>query len=230
MPVLEPVGEDLWIADGGPVSFLGFVYPTRMAVARLASGALWIWSPVALTRELREEIAALGEPRYAVEPNSLHHLALADWVKAWPALRLWAPPRLAKKRRDLTFDAELGDDAPAEWRDEIDHAVVRGSVALTEVLFFHRASRACLVGDLVQKFEPSSVNGWRGWVMRADSLVGDDGSTPREWRATFLRRALARAAVDRVLARHPEHLVIAHGRCAMQDGEEVLRRSLRWLW
>jgi hypothetical protein len=36
--MLEPLGSNLWIADGGIVSFKGFDYPTRMAVVRLADG------------------------------------------------------------------------------------------------------------------------------------------------------------------------------------------------
>ena len=38
--MLEPLGPDLWFADGGVVSFNGFDYPTRMAVARLAEHGL----------------------------------------------------------------------------------------------------------------------------------------------------------------------------------------------
>ncbi|HEY1957106.1 MAG TPA: DUF4336 domain-containing protein [Polyangiaceae bacterium] len=229
MSVLEPIGDDLWTIEGSVVTFFGFRFSTRMAVARLADGALWLWSPVALTDEIRDAVAGLGEPRFAVEPNSLHHLALGDWTKAFPSLELWAPPALAKKRRDLRFIGELGDEAPLAWRGAIEQTRVQGSVALTEVLFFHQASRTCLVGDLVQRFDPTWDTTWRGWVMKKDGLVGPNGSTPREWRATFLRRDRARAAVRRAIAWEPEHLVIAHGACEMKDATGTLRRAFRWL-
>jgi hypothetical protein len=226
---LDRIGDDLWIADGPPVFFFSFRFPTRMVVARLPDGGLWLWSPIALDDRLRDDIAKLGEPRYAVEPNSLHHLPLADWVTAFPKLRLWSPPGLAKKRKDLTFDGKLGDESPPEWRDVIDQVKIRGSVALTEVVFFHRPSRTCIVGDLIQKFDPHEVSGWRGLVLRANSLVGANGSTPREWRATFLKRDEARASVRRALAWKPEQLVIAHGQRVTERGEDALRRSLAWL-
>ena len=229
MSTLHQVGDDLWIAEGPAVSFFGFRFPTRMAIARLPDGGLWLWSPVALDDRLRDDITKLGEPRYAVEPNSLHHLALGDWVKAWPGLRLWAPPGLAKKRTDLTFEGKLGDEAPAEWRDVIDQARIGGSFALTEIVFHHRASSTCIVGDLIQQFDPAEATGWRGLVMRADALVGPNGSTPREWRATFLKRDAARAAVRRAIAWKPEHLVIAHGQRVRERGEDALRRSFAWL-
>ena len=200
-----------------------------MAVARLPGGGLWLWSPIALDDALRDEIVGLGEPRFAVEPNSLHHLALGDWVKAWPKLRLWAPPGLAKKRTDLVFEGKLGDESPPEWRDAIDQARIGGSFALTEIVFHHRASRTCIVGDLIQKFDPKEATGWRGLVMRADALVGPNGSTPREWRASFLRRDEARTCVRRALAWKPERIVIAHGRCVTERGEDALRRAFAWL-
>ncbi|HEY8086263.1 MAG TPA: hypothetical protein VIF09_00410, partial [Polyangiaceae bacterium] len=84
MTVLQPVGKDLWTIDGPVVRAYGFAFPTRMVVVRLSGGGLWLWSPIGLDEPVRRAIRSLGEPRYAVEPNKLHHLALADWVAAWP--------------------------------------------------------------------------------------------------------------------------------------------------
>jgi hypothetical protein len=229
MARLARIDDDLWRVEGPTVSFHGFPYPTRMVIARLADAALWVWSPIALDPALRDEIAALGTPRYAVEPNKLHHLALPAWVAAWPELQLFAPPGLARRRTDLTFVAELEDQAPAAWARELDQVRVEGSFAMTEVLFFHRASRTCLVGDLVQKLDADAMKAWQRWVMKADGLIGPDGSTPREWRLTFVHRDRARQAIQRALAWDPERLVIAHGTCADDHAADVLRDSLSWL-
>jgi hypothetical protein len=226
---LKSFGELLYMADGPEVSFFGFPYPTRMAIARLPSGALWIWSPIALTDELTEEVRALGTPRFVVEPNKLHHLALCAWVRAFPEVKLYAPPGLAEKREDLHFGAALGVELPGEWDEQIDLVAIEGSFAITEVLFFHRLSRTCLVGDLVQKHDPEAMKTWQRWIMKADGLTGPDGSTPREWRLTFTNRGKARAALERALAWEPERLLIAHGACAEANGAEVLRHSLAWL-
>jgi len=72
--MLEPLGQDLWFADGGIVSFKGFDYPTRMVIVRLADGGLWLWSPVEKTAALEQEVRALGPVRHIVSPNSLHYL------------------------------------------------------------------------------------------------------------------------------------------------------------
>lgn len=228
--MLREVGPELWLADGPVVRFLGaFPYPTRMAVARLADGGLWVWSPIALDDALARALAALGPVRHLVEPNKLHHLPLADWAARYPDARLHPPPGLAKKRRDLAWQATLGDAAPAAWAGQIEQQVFRGSPWLEEVFFFHRASRTVLVGDLIQRFDPATLSGWRLWLMRLDGLVGPGGGAPREWRASCWNRRAARESLDAILAWDAEHLVFAHGVLPPANGRAELASAFRWL-
>jgi hypothetical protein len=227
--MLEAFGPSLYVAEGPTVSFYGFPYPTRMAIAPLGDGGLWLWSPVALTAELERAVDALGPVRHIVSPNKIHHLFLAEWAARWPEARLHAPPGLAARRPDLHFDAELTDLPDPAWASDIDQTIFRGSFAMEEVAFFHRASRTAIVCDLVQRHDPAAHRGWKGLLMRLDGLVGEDGSTPREWRATFLRRAGARAAREHVLAWEPERLLIAHGACVQHDAKRILARALAWI-
>jgi hypothetical protein len=201
--MLVNVGPEIWIADGGSVSFFGFPYPTRMTVVRLGDGSLWVCSPVALDEALKDAIAALGPVRHIVSPNKLHHLFLGDWARAWPGAKLYASPGLARRRRDLTFACELGDTPEPAWGEDIDQVIFRGSFFMEEVVFFHKASRSVIVTDLVQKFDPASMRGWRGMLMKVDGLVGPEGSTPREWRLSFWNRRAAREALRKALAWNP---------------------------
>jgi hypothetical protein len=200
-----------------------------MAVVRLSDGELWIWSPIAFDLALAREVEALGPVRHLVSPNKLHHLAMGDWAERYPEALLWASPGLAKRRRDLRFHAELGDAPEAAWEADIDQVVFRGSFALQEVVFFHRASRTALVTDLVQRLDPASLPWWSRWAMRLDGLVGEGGSTPRDWRATWWNRRLARSALGRALAWDPKRLVIAHGEWVRDGGRQALAHGLRWL-
>ena len=114
----------------------------------------------------------------------------------------------------MHFYAELADEPDPAWAADIDQAIFSGSFAMDEVAFFHRPSRTAIIGDLVQRFPEAEMTGWKGLVMRLDGLVGEHGSAPREWRASFLRRGPARRARDKVLAWKAERLLIAHGDCA----------------
>jgi len=224
---LQQIDSNIWMADGPEVSFFGFGYPTRMVVARLAEG-LWVWSPIELTAELKRAVDGLGRVRWITTPNRLHHLFVPGWLEVYEEAVALAPPGLAEKRDDIAFAATLGEEPVAEWTPDIEHVIVHGSV-MEEVLFFHRPSSTCIVGDLIQRHEPSSFTGWKAAVMKLDGMVGDGGSTPREWRATFLNREGARAALKAALEWNPRRLVIAHGTCAMEDGVDVLRNNLDWM-
>jgi hypothetical protein len=100
---------------------------------------------------------------------------------------------------------------------------------MEEVVFFHRPSRTAIVCDLIQRHDQRTATGWKGFLMRLDSLVGEQGSTPREWRASFLRRAPARAARQRVLDWRADRLLVAHGACASRGAAEIIERALEWI-
>lgn len=227
--MLNQFAPGLHVADGPTVSFFGFPYPTRMAVARLPDGSTWVWSPIALTPELVDAVQPIGPVGHIVSPNKLHHLSLKAWADRWPDARLHAPPSLARKEPALRFDSELGDEPEPAWAADIDQVVFHGSFAMTEVVFFHRASRTAIVGDLIQRFSDADISGWKKTLMRLDGLFGEHGSTPREWRASFLDRRAARDALQRVLAWNPERLLIAHGSCAKTGATEIIRQALDWV-
>jgi hypothetical protein len=157
-------------------------------------------------------------------------LFLREWALRWPSALIHAPPGLARKRPDLHFDVELSDQPNGpSVTDIIDQVVFSGSFALEEVVFFHRASRTAIIGDLIQRFPESAAKGWKGMVMRLAGLVGEHGSTPPDWRASFLRRARARVARDTVLGWNPERLLVAHGECVQAGATAVIAAALAWI-
>jgi hypothetical protein len=225
---LEPFGAEIWIAEGPVVSFYGFPYPTRMAAIRLGDGSLFVWSPIALTPQLKQAVDALGPVAHVVSPNKIHHLFMGAWQDAYPSAKLYASPGLPAKRRDLRFESVLNDTAPAAWSADIDQVEMGGSWALNEIVFLHRKSRTAIFADLIENFRPGWFKGWKGWLAKLDGIVMPDGGAPREWRLTFAKKT-ARAAMARILAWQPEQVVMAHGEMTRTDGTAFIRKSFRWL-
>jgi hypothetical protein len=230
--MLERTHERLWVAEGEVVSFYGFPYPTRSALARLESGELWVWSPVKLTPALRAAVDRLGPVRHLVSPNKLHHLYLSEWKAAYPEAQLWGPRSTIRKRPDLPFRPPLEDRPPPEWGPDIDQAWFRGSFAMDEVVFLHRPSRTAIVADLIQTFGEAFLRRhgpwWRFWA-RLDGLTEDQASAPREWRLSFVHRRPARAARDKVLGWDCRRLIVAHGERPRAVDAAFLARSFGWL-
>ncbi len=231
--MLEQVGPELWVADGGTVSFFGADYPTRMAVVRLADGGLWVWSPIALTPELEEEVRTLGPVRHLVSPNKLHHIFLAAWKSAFPGAKLWGTASTIARFPGLPFAGALTGDPPPDWAGQIDQFHFTNSRFLDEVIFFHRKSRTAIVADLSQPFSETWLERhwpwWLRWIAKRVGMVEGKGYGPIELRLTFRRRAEARAKVRALIAEEPERVVVAHGEIVRSGGAAYLRRAFAWL-
>lgn len=228
--MLQEFGPNIWIADGPTATAAaGFHYPTRMAVIRLANSDLALWSPTALTDELRAEVETLGTVRYLVPPNSLHHTFLGDWQRVYPDAKAYAPPGLREKRKDIGFDGAFSDGPIAAWTEEIDLAIMWGNRITTEVVFFHRESGTTIFTDLIQQFPPGWFKGWRALIARLDLMVAAEPSVPRKFRVAFTDRRAAREALQRILAWPTKKVLIAHGPPITDDGKAFLRRAFRWL-
>lgn len=226
----EPFGPDIWVVDGPKVTAaLGFRYGTRMVIIRLADGGLFLWSPVALTDALKARVDAIGPVRFLIAPNTLHHVFIGDWQRAYPAAQVHAAPGLAARRPDLRLDGTLGDAPAPDWAAGIDQVLVPGNAITTEAVFFHRASRTAILTDLIQQFPPGWFAGWRALVARLDGMVGPEPAVPRKFRLAFTRRADARAAVRRILDWPVERVLMAHGTPVNTDGGPFLRRAFGWL-
>lgn len=228
--VLKAFGPEIWIAQGPTVTAAaGFHYPTRMAVIRLSGGGLVIWSPIPLSDDLRAQVGTLGEVRYLVPPNSLHHAFLGEWQKAYPDARVYAPPGLRDKRKDIRFDGDFDETPIADWMEDLDLAIMRGNRITTEVVFFHRKSGTVLFTDLVQQFRPGWFKGWRAVVARLDLMIGAEPAVPRKFRVAFTDRRAARASLQSILAWPAENVLMAHGEPVVRTGREFIRRAFRWL-
>ena len=228
--MLNEFGPGIWTADGSDVvAALGFHYPTRMAVIRLANGELFVWSPIALTDHLRAEVDRLGKVRHLIAPNSLHHVFIADWKRAFPDARIYASPGLRKKRNDIVFDGDLGEAPAPEWAGQIDQVLMLGNVITTEAVFFHIVSGTVIFTDLLQNLPGDRFKGWRAIVAKWDHMIGPEPSVPRKFRVAFTDRRAARAALARILAWPAEKVMMAHGTPVAENGRAFIGRAFRWL-
>ena len=230
---MEKLAENIWVAEGDIVDFHGFPYPTRSVIVRLASGALWCWSPVALTPALKTAIDRIGRPMHLVSPNKIHHIYLQDWKAVWPDAALWGPASTIRKRPDLTFEAPLENEPSAAWEGAIDQIWFDGSPVMDEIVFLHQPSQTAILADLSENFSEAFVRrywkGWKRWIAKPWGITEGKGQAPLEWRLSFIRRKATRAARDRLLAWNPRQVVMAHGEIQRENGLAFLKRSFAWL-
>lgn len=227
--MLQRFAEEIWTTDGPIVTNLGFDFPTRMIVIRLSDGALFIWSPVMLAPELRIAVDQLGPVRHIVAPNTLHHLFIGDWHRAYPAATLHAVPELRAQHPKLSWGSDLGDKPAAEWSNDIDQVVIRGNRITTEVVFFHRHSRTAIFTDLIQQFDPGWFKGWRALVAKLDLMITPKPTVPRKYRMAFRDRNAARKALQQIMAWPTEAVLAAHATPIRHDGRNAIAYAFQWL-
>jgi hypothetical protein len=233
---LKPVAEDVWIVDGPTIRFgmagAKMPFPTRMTAIRLAGGRLFIHSPTPAEPALLAAIAREGRPCWIVGPNRIHYWWIPSWRAAFPEAEVYLAPRTRKQAGGhIRFAAhELTAERGYPWDDEIATLPVTGSF-MTEVVFFHRASRTLVLADLIENFEADRLGSvFSRWLTRLGGVQDPHGSMPRDMRLTFWRRRPAlRAAVETMIAWGPERIVLAHGRWYRENGTAELRRAFRWL-
>ncbi|HVU80377.1 MAG TPA: DUF4336 domain-containing protein, partial [Rhodanobacteraceae bacterium] len=116
------------------------------------------------------------------------------------------------------------------WADDIDQLRFRGSRVLEEFVFFHRSSATLVLADLIENFERAKLTPRMRWLMRLGGVLDPDGKVPLDFRLTWIgRKRFARECFARIMAWHPQRVILAHGRWYPENGEAELRRAFRWV-
>jgi hypothetical protein len=220
------IADQIWLCPY-PVRLAWTRFEARMTVIRLASGQIMLHSPCDITAALAQEIVALGPVGYIIVPGNFHHLHAASAQAAFPAAKTWICPGIEKKRPDLKYDGVLGDEAPADWRNEIDQVLVRGSRIMREVAMYHCASRTLVLVDLIENFTDRTPNTggtlkfWFKYVLR---MWGNPRPAP-EYRMGWSDRDAAATSLRQVLAWDFQRIVLSHGDLINREAHEVAAKA-----
>jgi len=223
------VPERLWLRAYG-LRYGGMDLEARTTILRLAGGDLFVHSPGPLDAGHRREVDRLGPVAHLVAPGTYHHLHVAAWNAAYPDAAVWLCPGLRKKRPDLPPGAELSDEAPPAWRDELEQVVIRGNRVIREVLFFDRSSRTLIVTDSVELYgdrTPGVPRLLRLW-WRAFGLWNRPALAP-EYGLGWCDREAARRSFERALRWDFARIVLSHGDLIEEDARAQAARAWRRL-
>ena len=222
---LRDLGDGLWVHEA-PLRFMGAQAGRIMNVIQLPGGGLFVHSPAPLDDTLRAAVAALGEVRFVVAPSRLHgHVSMPEWRDTYPGAQLIGGPGLAKRRKKLRLDGELGDEPDPRWADVLDQAPFRGNRVLPEVEFLHRPSRTLIAADVAIHFGAHSPPAAR-MMARTSGMYGRLRPTPF-FRAFTRDRGAARRDIERILEWDFDRVIPGHGAIWESGGKEALRRE--WL-
>lgn len=137
-----------------------FICSNRVAV-RLESGAIAVFSPTALTPEVRSTVKELGDNvAYLAALDYEHHIFLSEWAKAFPSAKVMGVEGLPEKREAdsatagtkfswvFTMKNKASLRIDPDFDREFDYEYV-GSHANKELVFNHQPNRTLITADMV---------------------------------------------------------------------------------
>ncbi|KFY13080.1 hypothetical protein V491_06532 [Pseudogymnoascus sp. VKM F-3775] len=146
----------------------------RGTIVRLSSGALSVFSPVALTPEVDAKLREKGNNlKYIIAPSMEHHIFISDWARAFPQAQVIGPEGLAEKRAASSKDvksASYGEQIPFDTVFSSKH---RGQTKISsefdadfeyeyiadhpskELVFFYKPDRTLIVADYMFNSPPT---------------------------------------------------------------------------
>jgi len=224
--MLRQLDDDLWVVEH-PFRLLGLPIGARTTVVRLASGGLFLHSPGPLSVQLAQQLDAIGPVEWIVAPNKFHHLFVTENAKAYQGAQVFLAPGLPQKEKHLSYNEELGDEAPAAWAGQLEQHCIAGAAPFGEVEFFHPPTRTLIATDLSFNFpEPASL-GFR-LFLKANAACGR--FTPSRILKMGIRdKALAKQSIERILEWDFDRVIVSHGDVLERGGKEALRAGFAYL-
>jgi hypothetical protein len=223
---LVPFVDGVWLCTQ-PVQHLGLRLTATMTVLRLGDGGLLVHSPVAMSRERRNAVEALGRVAHLHAPNLYHHSWIGEWAAAYPSARVHGPGGLGRKRPDLHLDRRHDvRDEPA-FRDVVDELHVDG-FSLEETVLLYRPARTLVVADLVHNIGRPTHRWTRSYARAMGFYDRVALSRMIRW-AAFRDAAAARRSLDAVMGWDFDRIVVGHGAPIVEAAREALATAYTWL-
>ena len=224
MSELRLVAADLW-ETSTPLQLGPLHIDHRMTVVRLASGVLWVHSPVAYTDQLRAALEAQGEVGYLVAPSIFHDLYWPEWFQAYPDACFCAAPGLDQVLTDLPFSVELGTDVHADWCDDFDQVLLAGMPKVNETIFLHRATGTAIAADLVFNYDNTYQLSFASQLILRMSGSYQRLAMSRLFRMCIKDRNATRGSIAQVLSWEFDRLLVGHGSVVDSNARSVLAEA-----
>ncbi|KAF9691806.1 hypothetical protein EKO04_010384 [Ascochyta lentis] len=222
----------------------------RGTIVRLQSGSLAVFSPVALTDEVKAKVAELGEVRYICAPDAEHHIFLGPWHLAYPNAQVMGPETLPelrakdKEKEDVPFTHLFRADKRTEtispeFDAEFDWEYVHAH-ANKEIVFHHRPTRTLIEADYMfnspptEQFSKSGVNPNSGILTKIFAVMTSTqgkamGQQRMIWWGTSMsdRKSFA-ASTARINKWDFDRIIPCHGDVIETGAKSVFQKVLKW--
>ncbi|KAL8726947.1 MAG: hypothetical protein Q9166_006368 [cf. Caloplaca sp. 2 TL-2023] len=250
--VIRKVTPNITICSAPFNRFGRFKIGGRGTIVRLQSGALAVFSPTALTPEVRTTVEALGNNvGYLAAMDFEHHIFLSEWVRAFPSAKVFGVDGLPEKRESSpetagtkfthvwTMKNKEGLKVDPDFDKEFDYEYV-GSHANKELVFCHKPDKTLIEADMMfnlpahEQYSRTTEKATDGiftkFFTAFQNTVGE-----ANWQKRFLwyvasgpDRKGFNESVRKINGWDFDKIIPCHGDVIDNGGHEVFKRLFAW--
>ena len=221
---LQQLAENVWLLKQ-PLKFIGTEVGTRTTIIRLSDRSLWIHSPGPELPRFYQTFKQLGEVKYLVAPNPLHHMFLPTAMRMFPDATGYGPAAVQKKHPELSL-THLEKQTPPEWNSEIEMLSLNEGLRLDEKVFYHPQSQTLLMTDLLFNMKGKD---WPTRFMLYLEGVSDKLGCTRLVSIVLLKdRKQMRHLTEKILQWDFKRMIMCHGEVIENEAREGFTKAMAW--
>ncbi|KAF9266978.1 hypothetical protein L218DRAFT_971331 [Marasmius fiardii PR-910] len=222
----------------------------RGTIVRMNNGSVAVFSPIALTDEVKQKIASMGEVKYITALDFEHHIFLGPWHKEYPNAKVIGPEGLPEKRDkqgnekvpfSVIFEGSKKSETKVdpEFDAEFDYEYVHVHPN-KELVFNHKPTKTLIEADLlfnlpaVEQHENSDIDPNSGILTKIfNSLMHTRGQALAQrrviWYGTSAKdRSTFNESMARINRWDFERLIPCHGQVMEKDGKTIFQKIMKW--
>ncbi|KAI6094180.1 hypothetical protein EDD16DRAFT_1699118 [Pisolithus croceorrhizus] len=209
----------------------------RSTAIKLSDGGVWVLASTPLTEETKRKIDELGQVKYIINADAVHHLFLGEFRRAYPDAKLIGVADTLKHIDDksIRFDGLWGRDSPdTEYGFEGDVSYMNprcfyfSGFRNKDVAFLHVASKSLIEADLLLNLPATEqYSKCSRWIPQATLK-------PSSWAQQKILQSLATNVEDmkrdaRTVASWDfDRIIPCHGDVIERDGNKAWREAYKF--
>lgn len=224
----------------------------RATIVKLQTGALAVFSPVALTDDVRSKIQSMGNNvKYISAMDIEHHIFITPWAKAYPQAEVIGVEGLPEKRENdpatkgVKFshvftqstkkDMRISEEFDKEFEYEFLH-----SHPSKELIYYHKPSKTMIQADFIfnlpayEQYSKSGEAATSGVLTKLFTTVMNTRNDIT-WQRRFVwyvlgskDRAGFSESVNRMKRWELQRIIPSHGEVIESEAQSVFDKITQW--
>ncbi|KAF4548333.1 Hypothetical protein D9617_29g007100 [Elsinoe fawcettii] len=219
----------------------------RGTVVRTAGGDLAVFSPVALTEDVKKEVSSFGNVRWIIAPDMEHHIFLTPWSEAFPEAKVVGPAELKEKRDKQGYKtpftylwkAKEQPTVDADFDKEFEYEYVFAHPN-KELVFNHKPTKTLIEADLMfnlpanEQMSKTNIPPNQGLLTKLFIALNSPAGSAI-WQKRFLWYAMSSGdrpnfnkSIQKIDGWDFNRIIPCHGDVIETDGKGIFRKVFEW--